>query len=211
MSDTYHEPPLGTNVADSSGLPERAGTEGAHVAEVAKGEAGKVAGEASRQARNLMDQARSEASDQAAQQQERVAKGLRKVSDQLQGMGDSAQEGLAGNLVREAAQRTGSLADWLDARDPGSLLDEVKGFARRRPGTFIAIAAAAGVAVGRLTRAAVTTATESGGSTRPTTTAPVRDVSAPPTPTPYGAPTAPGFDTEATGTSELSDIRDVRP
>ena len=60
MSDTYY----------------RAETEGAHVAEVAKGEAGKVAGEAGRQTRNLMDQARSEANDQAAQQQERVASGL---------------------------------------------------------------------------------------------------------------------------------------
>ena len=56
---------------------------------------------------------------------------------------------MAGNLVREAAQRTGSLAEWLNARDPGSVLDEVKSFARRRPGAFIAIAAVAGVAVGR--------------------------------------------------------------
>ena len=125
MSDTYYKAPQDGHPR-SSGLPDRAGAEGAHVAEVAKGEAGKVAGEAGRQARNLMDQARSEASDQAAQQQVRVASGLRKVSDQLQSMGDNAEEGMAGNLVREAAQRTGSLAEWLDARDPGSVLEEVK-------------------------------------------------------------------------------------
>jgi hypothetical protein len=204
MSDTYYTTPQDTNVRDSTGLPDRAGAETAHVAEVAKGEAGKVAGEAGRQARNLMDQARSEASDQAAQQQERVASGLRKVSDQLQSMGDNAEEGMAGNLVREVAQRTGSLAEWLDARDPGSVLEEVKGFARRRPGAFIAIAAVAGVAVGRLTRSVVATVTESSG-------AHVRDVPAQTAPAPYVAPAAPGFDTEFTGPNEYSDIRDVTP
>lgn len=201
MSETYYPAPQDSDLRESSSTPDRAAAEGAHVAEVARGEAGKVAGEAGRQARNLMNQARSEASDQAAQQQERVASGLRKISDQLQKMGDNAEEGMAGNLVREAAQRTGSLAEWLGARDPGSVLDEVKGFARRRPGAFIAIAAVAGVAVGRLTRSAVANVTESSGS-------PVEDV---PAPIPYRAPAAPGFDTESTGTNEYSDIRDVTP
>lgn len=210
MSDTYYEPPLGTNAPDSnapdsSGLPDRAASEGAHVAEVAKGEAGKVTGEAGRQARSLMDQARSEANDQATQQQERAVSGLRKVSDQLQSMGDTAEEGLAGNLVREAAQRTGSFAEWLDARDPGSLLDEVKSFARRRPGTFIAIAAVAGVTMGRLTRAAVSNATQSDSTQFKSTAEPVT------VPTQYAAPAAPGLDTEFTATNEFSDIRDVTP
>jgi uncharacterized protein YjbJ (UPF0337 family) len=199
MSNTYYEPAQSTQPDDSARLPDRAASEGAHVAEVAKGEAGKVAGEARRQVRGLMDQARTEASDQAAHQQERAARGLRKVSDQLQSMGDTAEEGLAGNLVREAAERTGSFAEWLDARDPGSLLNEVKGFARRRPGTFIAIAAVAGVAIGRLTRAVVSNATQSDDTMQP--------VSAPR----YVAPAAPGLDTEFTTTDEFSDIRDVTP
>jgi ElaB/YqjD/DUF883 family membrane-anchored ribosome-binding protein len=205
MSDTYYEPPLATTPNDSSGLSDRAVSEGTHVAEVAKGEAGKVAGEARRQARSLMDQARTEAKDQAAHQQERAASGLRKVSDQLQSMGDTAEEGLAGNLVREAAQRTGSFAEWLDARDPGSLLDEVKSFARRRPGTFIAIAAVAGVAIGRLTRAAVTNATQSDTMQSGTTVHPTT------VPSQYTTPAAPGMDTEFTTTNEFSDIRDVTP
>ncbi|GAB3032334.1 hypothetical protein GCM10027052_06540 [Parafrigoribacterium mesophilum] len=200
MSNTYYEPRPSTAPDDSARLPDRAASEGAHVAEVAKGEAGKVAGEARRQVRSLMDQARVEASDQAAQQQERAASGLRKVSEQLQSMGDTADDGLAGNLVREAAERTGSFAQWLDARDPGSLLDEVKGFARRRPGTFIAIAAVAGVAIGRLTRAVVSNATESDDTMKP-----------PPMPSQYVAPAAPGLDTEFTTTDEFSDIRDVTP
>ncbi len=44
-------------------------------------------------------------------------------------------------------------SDWLAQRDPGSLLHEVKSFARRKPGVFIAGALVAGVVAGRLTRA----------------------------------------------------------
>jgi uncharacterized protein YjbJ (UPF0337 family) len=204
MSDTYYKTPQDSNVRNSTGLSDRAGAETTHVTEVAKGQAGKVAGEAGRQARNLMDQARSEATDQAAQQQERVASGLRKVSGQLKSMGDNAEEGMAGNLVREVAQRTDSLAEWLDARDPGSVLEEVKSFARRRPGAFMAIAAVAGVAVGRLTRSVMANVSES-SDTR------VGEMPARTAPPPYVAPAAPGLDTEFTGTNEYSDIRDVTP
>ena len=44
---------------------------------------------------------------------------------------------------------------WLDNHEPSDLLDEVKRFARRRPATFLALAAAAGVVAGRVTRGAV--------------------------------------------------------
>ena len=43
-------------------------------------------------------------------------------------------------------------AGWLADRDPGSLLDEVRSFARKKPGTYLAIALGAGVLAGRLTR-----------------------------------------------------------
>jgi hypothetical protein len=57
-----------------------------------------------------------------------------------------------GDLVRQAADRSASVASWLEGRDPGSLLDEVKTFARQRPGTFLLLAAGAGILAGRLTR-----------------------------------------------------------
>ena len=44
------------------------------------------------------------------------------------------------------------MASWLENRDPGSLLDEVKSFARQRPGTFLLAAAGAGLLAGRLGR-----------------------------------------------------------
>jgi hypothetical protein len=45
-----------------------------------------------------------------------------------------------------------SLGRWLDSHGPDEVLDEVRSFARRRPGTFLLIAAGAGVVLGRLTR-----------------------------------------------------------
>ena len=44
------------------------------------------------------------------------------------------------------------MASWLENRDPGSLLEEVKSFARQRPGTFLLAAAGAGLLAGRLGR-----------------------------------------------------------
>ena len=112
-----------------------------------------VAGEAGRQARDLMDEARAELTAQASDQQRRVAGGLRTFGQELSSMADGSSEGgLAADVARQVATRTTDLAQWLDERDPGSLLEEVKDFARRRPGAFLAVAAGAGVLAGRLTR-----------------------------------------------------------
>ena len=46
---------------------------------------------------------------------------------------NSDQPGVASDLVRQAAERSSSVASWLDNRNPGSLVDEVKSFARQRP------------------------------------------------------------------------------
>jgi len=129
---------------------------GQHVASSAKDEASKVASEAKTQAKDLYHQTRGELSDQASSQQKRVASGLRSVSEELDNMaGSSSQSGVATDLVGQAAARLGDVASWLDQRDPGSLLDEVKQFAARRPGAFIGGAAIAGLLAGRLTRGIV--------------------------------------------------------
>jgi len=135
-----------SNVADSA-------TEaGGKVVDAAKEGTGKVAGEAASQARSLFEQTKSELVDQAGSQQQRAAEGLRSLGGELGQMADSSPGGVAGELVAQAATRADAVAEWLEQRDPGSLLDEVRTFARQRPGTFIAIAAGAGLLVGRLTR-----------------------------------------------------------
>uniref|UniRef100_UPI0028D7F0DF hypothetical protein n=1 Tax=uncultured Leifsonia sp. TaxID=340359 RepID=UPI0028D7F0DF len=127
---------------------------GKDVAAVAKDEAANVAQETKEQAKDLYRQTQQELREQAALQQERVASGLRSIGDELQQMaGASEAQGVASDLVGQAARRTQAVASWLDERDPGSLLQEVKSYARRNPGTFIAAAAVAGALAGRLTRA----------------------------------------------------------
>ncbi len=132
---------------------ETAGQAGAQVVQSAKEQLGEVTAEAGRQARDLLDQVRSEATEQAATQQQRAAGGLRSLADELSGMAaNSDQDGPATDLARQAAGRLHDIAGWLEDRDPGSVLDEVRAFARRRPGAYLAIAAGAGVLAGRLTR-----------------------------------------------------------
>ncbi|RDV45876.1 hypothetical protein DOE76_05330 [Leifsonia sp. ku-ls] len=160
-----------SNEGDQGGVKEEAGRvagtaadAGKDVAATAAEQARNVAGEAKSQAKDLYRQTQQELREQAAQQQERVASGLRSVGDELEQMASSSQQGgVASDLVRQAAQRTHSVASWLDQRDPGSLLEEVKSYARRNPGTFIAAAAIAGALAGRLTRA-LASGDDSGGS-----------------------------------------------
>jgi hypothetical protein len=144
----------------------QAGDAARNVAQTAKSEAANVASEAKYNAQNLLHQARTGLTDQAGTQQQKVAQGLRSISDELRSMaGASNQPGMASDLVRQAAERSSSLASWLEGRDPGSLLDEVKYFARRRPGAFLLIAAGAGMLAGRVTRGLTAGATGGGNAT----------------------------------------------
>jgi len=176
MSNTYPTSTPGTTEADSgtapgSGPAERAAevkdtsvAAGQHVAGVAKSEIHRVGSETKQQAKDLYRQTQSELADQAATQQKRVASGLRTFGDELGSMADSSEsQGVASDLAHQAASRAAGVADWLDQRDPGSLLHEVKNFARRRPGTFIAVATVAGVLAGRLTRSVIAESKDSTG------------------------------------------------
>ena len=139
---------------EAVGLKDAATSAAADVAGTAREEGAKVVREATSQAKDLFHQAQGELRDQAAHQQERVASGLHSLGRELRGMSSSAEEpGMAADLVEKAADRAEAAAAWLDARDPGSLVTEVKEFARRHTGLFLAIAGLAGVAAGRLTRA----------------------------------------------------------
>jgi hypothetical protein len=126
----------------------------ADVAGTAKEQASQVTAEAQRQAKDLLNQGRTEVQSQARQQQQRVAGGLHTLADELRGMAEGRNEapGMASDLAREASDKIKLFASKLDDRDPGELLDELRRYARRRPGAFLGIAAVAGVVAGRLTR-----------------------------------------------------------
>lgn len=127
---------------------------GQHVAGVAKDQAANVGAEAGRQAKDLLAQASTELSQQAGQQQQRLAQGVRALGDELHKMTQPGEQssGPATDLARQAAQRSRDIASWLEQREPGDLLEEVKTFARQRPGTFLLLAAGVGLVAGRMTR-----------------------------------------------------------
>ena len=123
------------------------------MADVAREQASGVAAEAGRQGRDLLRQAQNQLEEQAAQGQQRLAAGLLSLSDELSSMADgSTQGGAAADLARDAASRARDAGQWLGGRRPAQVVDEVQSFARRRPGVFLALAAAAGLVAGRLTR-----------------------------------------------------------
>jgi hypothetical protein len=123
------------------------------VAETAKSEAANVAQEAKANAQDLLHQAKSGLTSQAGTQQQKAAEGIRNISSQLHSMASAPdQQGVASDLIRQAAERTSSVASWLENRQPGDLLTEVQRYARNNPGTFLLLAAGAGVLAGRLTR-----------------------------------------------------------
>jgi hypothetical protein len=134
------------------------------VAESVKDKASDVTSDAREQTRQLAAQTRDELIGQAGQQKERAVGSLRAVGDELRGMAEHGQSGLGAQLANHGADFTTQAADFLQQHEPGELLEEVRGFARRKPGTFLLLAAAAGVVAGRLTRALAAGDTGSSGS-----------------------------------------------
>lgn len=131
---------------------DTAADQGRHVAGTARDEAAQVAGEAREQVRALLSEATSQVDEQSRTQQQRLAGTMRSLGDDLSEMA-ADRKGLASDLALQVSERARSLASQLEDREPRELLDSVRDFARRRPGTFLIGALAAGVLAGRLTRA----------------------------------------------------------
>ena len=137
------------------------------VASTAKQQAGQVAGEAVNQLKALTDDARSQATQQVSNATEQLSTKVRSLAGEMrdlgQGKGD-ANSTIAG-LVQQLADRGEQLADQITAKGPGGLVQDLRGFAARKPGTFLLGALAAGVVTGRLVKGATADSTPSGSST----------------------------------------------
>lgn len=129
---------------------------GKNVAGTAKEEAANVASEAGAQAKSLLGTATSELQSQAGTQQNRLASTVRSYADELHGLVDKSDGGGAlTDLAHQAASKGTEIASWLEDREPKDVLEEMRRFARRRPGLFLVLCGAAGVLAGRVTRGAV--------------------------------------------------------
>ncbi|SDS56757.1 hypothetical protein SAMN04489743_0350 [Pseudarthrobacter equi] len=152
--------------AEASDVAGQATSAAKDVAHTAKEEAANVAAEAKTNAKDLMNQAKTGLSSEAGAQQQKAAEGIRNISGQLHSMASAPeQQGMTSDLIRQAAERGDSVASWLENREPGDLLGEVQRFARNKPGTFLLLAAGAGLLAGRLTRSLTAGAPEQASGT----------------------------------------------
>lgn len=145
-----------TAKAEAGAVKDTASGAAQQVAGTAKDEASNVVGEAKAQAANLIDQVRGEAGSQVGTQKDRLVSLAHSYAKELGSMASSSEEsGPVTDLVHDLSRRVGGAGHWLEDHEPADVLDEVRRFARRRPGAFLLGALAAGVVVGRLTRGAV--------------------------------------------------------
>ena len=123
------------------------------VASTAKEQALDVAQEAQRQARDLFGEFRGQIQQQTQTQRDRLVELLREFEDELQNMVDAGgRSGTASEVVRQVAERLSGVRSYLEGG--ANPMQDVRTFARRRPGTFLLLAAAAGAVAGRATRGA---------------------------------------------------------
>jgi uncharacterized protein YjbJ (UPF0337 family) len=160
-----------TSSTEAAHLKDASGDAVRQVAGTAKDEAADVTADVRQQTRQMAGKTREQLVEQAGQQKDKAAQSLRSVGDELRGMAEHGQSGWGAQLAGHGADFTHQAADFIQDRQPGELLDEVRTFARRKPGTFLIGAALVGVVAGRLTRAlaagdtGTTTGTMGGRST----------------------------------------------
>lgn len=108
---------------------------------------------ARRGAMGLIDKAGNLASEQASHQARRVSAGLRFAGERLVIVADrSQQSGVMPDAARRVSRFTHRGADWIDSRGPRILLAKIRVYARRSPTTFLSLAIASGLVLGRAKR-----------------------------------------------------------
>jgi hypothetical protein len=147
--------PSTTDVAkdQASNVASTAAQAGSQVASTAADQAKQVTQETKRQAQDLVQQGRQQLQHQARTGQQKAGQGLNDIAQQLRLMvqGGETPSGPAADLVAQAGDKVEQLAGWIQDREPGDLVVELRNFARRKPGVFLLGAALAGVVAGRLT------------------------------------------------------------
>jgi hypothetical protein len=141
--------------------------EAKNVGATATDQAKQVVDETQRQAKDLLDQGRSQVKEQVVSQQQKAGQSLSSLAQELRGLADGTSEGAPGparDLLQQGAGMVENFASMLQNREPAQLLDDVRSFARRKPGMFLLGAAAAGVLAGRLTSGVKAAHTDSGSS-----------------------------------------------
>ena len=158
-----HAAEVAGNAGDRAGaVAQHARGAAADVASTAREQTTAVKDETVAQARDLFDQARGQLTQQANGQLKQLGSTVRTMASQLEEMARKSQQdqqgeqsqpgGPAVSAVSATAHHAHRLADFIEGRELGDILNDVRYFARRRPGAFLLGAAGAGLLVGRLSR-----------------------------------------------------------
>ncbi|WP_432499167.1 hypothetical protein [Kineococcus gypseus] len=145
----------GTAKEQAGQLAGTARQEAEHVVQSAREQLGEVLTDVESQAGDLIGQLRQQVHEQSTTQRDRLAALLSQAGEELSQMSRSSQgSGPATQLVRQAGERAGAWGRTLSDHEPQELLEQLRSYARRKPGTFLLGALAAGALAGRLTRGA---------------------------------------------------------
>ncbi|MHA7861855.1 hypothetical protein ACX1DX_10835 [Tessaracoccus sp. Y36] len=126
---------------------------GRDVLDTAKFEAGQVAQEAKFQGRRLLDEGVGELRSQANTLQAKLADTVDALTEELGVMSANTQtDGPITHFAGDAHDWGRRASSWLRENDPDQVMTSVRRYASRNPWTFLAIAAGAGLVVGRLSR-----------------------------------------------------------
>jgi len=179
---------VGATVNDATADPAVKATAGKAISETAgtaKEQIQQVAGEMKTQAGNLASQVKDRVGTEARGQNDRLAQGLRNFADELDQMVEQRGDSPARSVVTQVSSGGRRVADYLADRGPAGVLHEVQDFARRRPGTFLAIAAAAGFLAGRVGKGVLSSTSQDATASSTTGPVPLTD----PFQAPVGTPT----------------------
>jgi uncharacterized phage infection (PIP) family protein YhgE len=124
------------------------------VASEARQQAGAVTSEAKAQAMNLAHDAKHQLREQAEAQTAKVSESLQRLTTELRALceGRPDEAGTVRQYAEQASTQLNRLTSRLDERSLDGLVDDLQRFARRRPGMFLAGAAATGFLAGRMFR-----------------------------------------------------------
>lgn len=147
---------------DQASQVKQSATEAAsQVGSTSKEQAAQVAQEAKTQAKDLAGQAKGQVSQQVGQQvnagRDKIVLALMSIGDEIEQMlngGGAKESGLVSDFARQAQTRVNDFANMIETREPADLLEDLRSFARRRPGAFLLGAALTGVIAGRVTKGA---------------------------------------------------------
>jgi hypothetical protein len=145
--------PRTTGITDSS-TPSSGDTGVKQAAEQAKEQTKAVASEAKQHVSSMLDQTRGEMRQQVEQRSQQLSSSLQGLAGQLRSLRDGRPEaaGPLHHYLIDAEQKVSSWAQRLQQGGPDMVLRDVRMFARRKPGTFLAAALGAGFVAGRMVR-----------------------------------------------------------